>query len=109
MPVSKISVLGSRSVNLGVSRWIGQRSVSAGSAGPPSTGSPSTLRIRPRAALPTGAVIAEPVSTADMPRVTPSVLLMATARTWFCPMCCCTSAVRRTGTAPLASSSTRAL
>ena len=36
-----------------------------------------------------------------MPRVTPSVLLMATARTWFWPMCCCTSAVRRTGTAPL--------
>jgi hypothetical protein len=31
--------------------------------------------------LPTGAVIAEPVSTTDMPRVTPSVVLMATART----------------------------
>src|SRR5438552_891892 len=58
MPVSKISVLGSRSVNLGVSRWIGQRSVSAGSGGPPSTGSPSTLRIRPRATLPTRAAAA---------------------------------------------------
>jgi len=44
-----------------------------------------------------------------MPRVTPSVLLIATARTWFCPMCCCTSAVSRTGTGPLLSSITSAL
>ena len=29
--------------------------------------------------------------------MTPSVVLMATARTWFCPMCCCTSATSRTG------------
>jgi hypothetical protein len=33
MPVSKISVLGSRSVNFGVSRWIGQRSTSSGRSG----------------------------------------------------------------------------
>ncbi len=32
-----------------------------------------------------------------MPRVTPSVVLIATARTWFWPMCCCTSAVSFTG------------
>ena len=47
MPVSKTSVLGSRSTNFGASRWIGQRSLSAGIGGPPSTGSPSTLRMRP--------------------------------------------------------------
>ena len=109
MPVSKISVLGSRSVNFGVSRWIGQRSTSLGSGGPPSTGSPSTLRIRPSAALPTGTVIACPVSTTSMPRVTPSVVLIATARTWFCPMCCCTSAVSRTLKPPVLSSISSAL
>ena len=47
MPVSKTVVLGSRSTNFGVSRWIGQRSTPAGIGAPPSTGSPSTLRIRP--------------------------------------------------------------
>ena len=35
IPVSKISVLGSRSVNFGVGRWIGHRSTSAGIGGPP--------------------------------------------------------------------------
>ena len=60
--------------------------------------------MRPSAASPTGTVIGPPVSTAFMPRVTPSVVLMATARTWFRPMCCCTSAVSRTGTPPLSSS-----
>ena len=109
MPVSNTSVLGSRSVNFGVSRWIGHRSTSFGSGGPPSTGSPSTLRMRPSAASPTGAVIGLPVSVAFMPRVTPSVVLMATARTWFCPMCCCTSAVSRTGKPPLSSSTVSAL
>ena len=54
-------------------------------------------------------VIGEPVSTTSMPRVTPSVELMATARTWFEPMCCCTSAVRRTATVPLGSSMVIAL
>ena len=51
MPVSKMVVFGSRSTNFGVSRWIAQRSF-GGDGGPPSTGSPSTLRIRPSAALP---------------------------------------------------------
>ena len=35
-----------------------------------------------------------------MPRVAPSVELMATARTWFSPMCCCTSATSLTGMGP---------
>ena len=65
--------------------------------------------MRPSGALPTGTVIGRPVSVTSMPRVTPSVVLMATARTWFCPMCCCTSAVRRTGTVAVVSWMVRAL
>ena len=34
---------------------------------------------------------AAPVSTTSMPRTTPSVDDIATARTWLRPMCCCTS------------------
>ena len=109
MPVSKTVVLGSRSTNFGVSRWIGHRSTPAGIGAPPSTGSPRTFRIRPRGTLPTGTVMAEPVSTIFIPRTTPSVVLMATARTWFWPMCCCTSATRRIGVGPLASSRRSAL
>ena len=81
MPVSNTSVLGSRSTNFGVSRWIGHRSALAGIAAPSSTGSPSTFRIRPSAAFPTGTVIGPPESTTSMPRTTPSVELIATART----------------------------
>ncbi len=47
--------------------------------------------MRPSAASPTGTVIGPPVSSTSMPRTTPSVLDMATARTWLRPMCCCTS------------------
>ena len=97
MPVSNTSVLGSRFTKSGRLRWIGQRSTSAGIAAPLSTGSPSTLRIRPSAAAPTGTVIADPVSIASMPRTTPSVELMATVRTWLRPMCCCTSTTTRIG------------
>ena len=50
--------------------------------------------MRPSAGVPTGMVIAPPVSTTSMPRWTPSVELMETARTWERPMCCCTSATR---------------
>ncbi len=89
MPVSNSSVLGSRSTNFGAGRWIGQRSASLAIGAPPSTGSPSTLRIRPSAGLPTGTVIGPPVSSAPMPRTTPSVDDIATARTWLRPMCCC--------------------
>ena len=49
MPVSKISVFGSRLTKSGRLRWIGQRSVSFGIGAPLSTGSPSTLRMRPSA------------------------------------------------------------
>ena len=95
MPVSKTSVFGSRLTKSGRLRWIGQRSASAGIGAPLSTGSPSTFRMRPSAGAPTGTEIAAPVSTTSMPRVTPSVLDMATARTWLRPMCCCTSTTTR--------------
>jgi hypothetical protein len=55
---------------------------------------PSRSDSRPSAGLPTGTVIGPPVSTAAIPRTTPSVELIATARTWLRPMCCCTSATR---------------
>ncbi len=97
MPVSKISVLGSRFTKSGRLRWIGHRSTLAGIGGPLSTGSPITLRMRPNAASPTGTVMALPVSTTSMPRTTPSVDDMATARTWLRPMCCCTSATTLIG------------
>ncbi len=93
MPVSKTSVFGSRATNSGRLRWIAQRGASAGIAAPLSTGSPRTLRIRPRAAAPTGTEIAAPVSIASMPRTTESVELIATARTWLRPTCCWTSSV----------------
>ena len=44
-----------------------------------STGSPITLRMRPRVALPTGTVMGPPVSKHCMPRTMPSVDSMATA------------------------------
>jgi len=59
-----------------------------------STGSPSTLRMRPSAGSPTGTAMERPVSTTSMPRCTPSVELIDTARTWERPMCCWTSATR---------------
>ena len=98
IPVSKISVLGSRFSKRGARRWIGQRSIGSPSSlttGPcSSTGSPSTLRMRPSAGFPTGTAIAWPVSNTSIPRCTPSVELIDTARTWDLPMCCCTSATR---------------
>ena len=57
MPVSKTSVFGSRFTKSGRLRWIGQRSASFGIGAPLSTGSPSTLRMRPSAGAPTGTVI----------------------------------------------------
>src|SRR3977135_296451 len=51
IPVSNTSVLGSRSTNFGVSRWIGQRSASGGMGSPSSTGSPRTLQTRPHTRL----------------------------------------------------------
>ncbi len=63
MPVSKISAVGVRSSNSGGSRWIGQRAASATApASFLSIGSPSTLKMRPSVASPTGTLIGAPVS-----------------------------------------------
>ncbi len=94
MPVSKISMRGTRSSNFGASRWIGQRSFALTSSGLPSITSPSTLKMRPSVASPTGTEIGAPVSLTSAPRASPSVESIATARTRSFPRCCCTSAIR---------------
>ena len=81
----------SRSTNAGAFLWIGSF-VSAGHGPSSSTGSPSTLKIRPRIVLPTGTESAAPVSTTVIPRCKPSVALIDTARTRLSPRSCCTSA-----------------
>jgi hypothetical protein len=86
--------------NCGAGRWIGQRSALAGMSPRSSTGSPVTLRIRPSAAAPTGTVIGLPVSSTSIPRTTPSVDDIATARTMLRPMCCCTSSVTSSASRP---------
>ena len=62
-----------------------------------STGSPSTLKIRPSVAPPTGTLRGAPVSITSIPLVRPSVALMATARTRLFPNNCCTSQVTLIG------------
>ncbi len=91
IPVSNISVVGASDSTDGASRWIGQRSVSSGSSSPRSIRSPSTLKIRPSVARPTGTEIGAPVSITSTPRARPSVVSIATARTRSSPRCCCTS------------------
>ena len=93
IPVSNCSVLGERSSKAGGSRWIGQRSFEF--TGPrPSIGSPSRLKTRPSASLPTGTLTGSPVSSTGMPRTRPSVEPRATQRTRLPPRCCCTSPVK---------------
>src|SRR6476659_2826310 len=75
---------------------MGQRSLAL--TGPsPSTGSPTTFRIRPRVSSPTGIVIVVPVSTACIPRTMPSVGFIEMQRTRFSPRCCATSAITSIG------------
>src|SRR2546427_445531 len=57
----------------------------------PSIGSPKTLSRRPSVSRPTGIEMGAPVSTTSIPRTSPSVLDMATARTRFSPRCWATS------------------
>jgi hypothetical protein len=71
----------------------GWDSLSASTGPRLSMGSPSTLKMRPRVAWPTGIVIGWPVLIASMPRRKPSVASMATQRTQSLPRCCCTSTV----------------
>ena len=53
-----------------------------------STGSPKTLKIRPRVALPTGTVIGAPKSTTEVPLFRPSVDVIDTALTLLLPRSC---------------------
>src|SRR6185437_10303416 len=53
--------------------------------------------IRPSVPRPTGIEIPAPVSTAFIPRTTPSVGFNATARTRPSPKCCCTSVTMSSG------------
>ncbi len=93
MPVSNISTLTDWSVNLGAARWIGR--VSLWPIGPASsTGTPTTLRMRPSTAAPTGIEMGAPVFLTAWPRTRPSVESMATHRTMCSPRCCDTSTVR---------------
>src|SRR5580658_4314303 len=62
--------------------------------GPSSTGSPITLRMRPRHSGPTGIAIGAPVSRTIIPRTRPSVVSMATARMVLSPRWAATSSVR---------------
>jgi len=80
MPVSNISTFVDWSSNGGAGRWIGYVFF-AWMAGPLSTGSPTTLRIRPSVSGPTGIEIGAPVSFTVIPRRSPSVEAMATVRT----------------------------
>ena len=96
IPVSNISTSVDWSSYFGGSRWIGQRSFAL--TGPsPSTGSPTTFKIRPSVSSPTGIVIVPPVSTAFMPRTMPSVGFIEMQRTRFSPRCCATSAITSIG------------
>jgi len=94
IPVSNISTFVDWSSKGGAGRWIGYVFF-VWIAGPLSTGSPTTLRIRPSVSLPTGIEIGPPVSLTVMPRVRPSVEAIATARTWLSPRCWATSSTSR--------------
>jgi hypothetical protein len=96
MPVSKACTRTSCSMNWGAGRWMGRLEVAR--TGPfSSTGSPMTLRMRPRVALPTGTWMGAPVFFTATPRASPSVVSMAMQRTVFSPRCCATSTVRLSG------------
>ncbi len=80
MPVTRISFSVDCSEKSGAARWIGR--MSSAPTGPfSSTGSPTTLRMRPSVARPTGTVIGRPVSVTLPPRTRPSVPVIATQRT----------------------------
>src|SRR3954451_20257037 len=89
-PVSNTSVAVVWSSNAGAARWIGY--VCSAFTGPLlSIGRPRTSNTRPSVAGPTGTLIGAPVSCASAPRASPSVVVIATARTQLLPRCCWTS------------------
>src|SRR3954451_1290352 len=60
-----------------------------------STGSPTTLMMRPRHSSPTGTEIGSAVLVTSCPRTRPSEVSIATVRTVDSPRCCATSSTRR--------------
>src|SRR6266536_303034 len=60
-----------------------------------STGSPTTLMMRPSVSSPTGTEIGSPVSVTSWPRTRPSEVSIAMVRTVDSPRCCATSSTRR--------------
>src|ERR1043165_6707060 len=60
-----------------------------------STGSPTTLMMRPSVSSPTGTAIGWPVSVTSWPRTRPSEESIAIVRTVDSPRCCATSSTRR--------------
>src|SRR4051794_11145481 len=60
-----------------------------------STGSPTTLMMRPSVSSPTGTEIGCPVSVTSWPRTRPSLMSIAMVRTVDSPRCCATSSTRR--------------
>src|SRR5262249_52500399 len=74
--------------------WIGRVSV-CGTGPASSTGSPTTLMMRPSVPSPTGTAIGWPVSITSCPRTSPSLVSIATVRTVVSPRCCATSSTKR--------------
>jgi len=64
--------------------------------------------MRPNVTRPTGTVIGAPVSITSVPRASPSVVSMATARTRSSPRCCWTSHTRYSSLAAATSMSSSA-
>ncbi len=92
MPVSNDSIFTDWSTNFGGERWMGEKCLAL--TGPrSSTGSPITLRMRPRTSLPTGIWIGAWVLITSMPRTRPSVESIAMVRTVCSPRCWATSTV----------------
>src|ERR1700704_5036739 len=60
-----------------------------------STGSPTTLMMRPSVSSPTGTEMGSPVSVTSWPRTSPSVVSIEMVRTVDSPRCCATSSTRR--------------
>ena len=54
---------------------------------------PTTFKMRPSVALPTGTRMGDSVLVTGVPRARPSVVSMAMQRTVFSPRCCATSSV----------------
>ena len=80
------------SSNFGGSRWMGS-APSRLNGLMPSMASPVTFINRPFTCSPVGILMGDPKAIASMPLRSPSVVSIATVRTVFSPICCCTSTI----------------